>query len=110
MKLKGEASVLGGEQRREGGGETERRASAGGGEPERAESAIFGSKRNCLHIESAILAVTETESVESGDRLCGGVVLAGGASSGTDPACGAQHLDLALSGEQARPGLVYWTL
>ena len=94
---------------------SERRKGSGGSagretEPERAESAIFGSKRNCLHIESAILAVSETESVESGDRLCGGVVLAGGASSGTDPACGAQHLDLALSGEQARPGLVYWTL
>ena len=75
-----------------------------------AQSLPFGSKRNCLHIESAILAVSETESVESGDRICGGVVLAGGTSTATDPACEAQHLNLALSGEQARPGLVCWTL
>ena len=76
---------------------SERRKGSGGsaGRETEPESAIFGSKRNCLHIESAILAVSETESVESGDRLCGGVVLAGGASSAMDPACGAQHLGLA---------------
>ena len=48
--------------------------------------------RGCLHVESAIdfhAKVLDTF---------------------VDPPAGAQHLDLAWSGEQARPGLVYWTL
>ena len=101
MLWEGEESVgfVKGHAPKERGSETERRESAGKVVVKlRGERVChFGSGRGRLH-------------VKSGDRLCGGVVLAGGASSATDPACGAQHLDLAWSGEQARPGLVYWTL
>ena len=52
--------------------------------------------RGCLHVESAIGFHEK--------------VLDTFVDPPADPPARAQHLDLALSGEQARPGLVCWTL
>ena len=52
--------------------------------------------RGCLHVESAI---------DFHEKVLDTFV-----DPPADPPAGAQHPNLALSGEQARPGLVYWTL